>query len=89
MARVAQIERRRREVRCGRLSRGKRGLAGGDDGTPYSAPISLERAMKYLAIIAVIVAALVGSQFLFEIYKWNRMQECTSSGGRGCERYGR
>ncbi|HYM04240.1 MAG TPA: hypothetical protein VET85_14905 [Stellaceae bacterium] len=45
--------------------------------------------MKYLAIIAVIVAALVGSQFLFEIYKWNRMQECTSSGGRGCERYGR
>jgi hypothetical protein len=40
--------------------------------------------MKYLAIIALIVAAVAGSQLLFEFYDWNQTQSCASSGGRNC-----
>ena len=40
--------------------------------------------MKYLAIIAAIVAAIVLSQFLFDFYDWNQRQTCASTGGRNC-----
>ena len=40
--------------------------------------------MKYLAIIAAIVAAIVLSQFLFDFYDWNKQQTCASTGGRNC-----
>jgi hypothetical protein len=40
--------------------------------------------MKYLAIIAAIVAAIVLSQFLFEFHQWNRSQSCATGGGRNC-----
>lgn len=45
--------------------------------------------MKYLAIIALIIVALLGSQFLFEIYKWNKAQDCATSGRRNCAQYQR
>lgn len=41
-------------------------------------------AMKYLAIIAAIGAAILLSQFLFDFYNWNQTQSCASSGGRNC-----
>lgn len=40
--------------------------------------------MKYLAIIAAIVAAVVLSQLLFDFYQWNRLQTCATGGGRNC-----
>jgi len=40
--------------------------------------------MKYLAIIAAIVAAVVLSQLLFDFYQWNQTQSCLSVGGRNC-----
>jgi len=40
--------------------------------------------MKYLAIIAAIVAAIVLSQLLYDFYQWNQTQSCVSSGGRNC-----
>ncbi|HEY3917672.1 MAG TPA: hypothetical protein VGL83_07750 [Stellaceae bacterium] len=40
--------------------------------------------MKYLAILAAIVAAVVLSQFLFDFYDWNKEQSCASTGGRNC-----
>lgn len=40
--------------------------------------------MKYIAIIVVIVAAVVLSQFLFDFYDWNKQQSCASTGGRNC-----
>jgi hypothetical protein len=40
--------------------------------------------MKYLAIIAAIIAAILGSQLLFEFYDWNKQQSCATSGGRNC-----
>jgi hypothetical protein len=40
--------------------------------------------MKYLAIIAAIIAAIVLSQFLFDFYDWNKTQSCLSTGGRNC-----
>ncbi len=40
--------------------------------------------MKYLAIIALIIAAIALSQFLFDFYDWNRTQSCASAGGRNC-----
>jgi hypothetical protein len=40
--------------------------------------------MKYLAIIAAIIAAIVLSQFLFDFYGWNQQQSCASTGGRNC-----
>jgi hypothetical protein len=40
--------------------------------------------MKYLAIIALVVAAIVGSQLLFSFYDWNKNQSCASAGGRNC-----
>ena len=40
--------------------------------------------MKYLAIIALIVAAIGCSQLLFDFYDWNQKQSCASSGGRNC-----
>jgi hypothetical protein len=39
---------------------------------------------KYLAIIALIVAALAGSQLLFKFHEWDRMQSCATAGGRNC-----
>jgi hypothetical protein len=41
-------------------------------------------AMKYLAIIGAIVAAIVLSQLLFDFYQWNQQQSCASSGRRNC-----
>ncbi len=43
-----------------------------------------DKPMKYVAIIALIVAAVVCSQLLFEFYDWNQKQSCASSGGRNC-----
>ncbi len=40
--------------------------------------------MKYLAIIAVIVAIVLATQFLFRFEDWNRSQSCATSGGRNC-----
>jgi hypothetical protein len=40
--------------------------------------------MKYLAIIAAIVAAIALSQLLFQFYEWNRLQSCATGGGRNC-----
>lgn len=40
--------------------------------------------MKYLALIAAIVAAVVLSQLLFDFYQWNRLQTCATGGGRNC-----
>jgi hypothetical protein len=40
--------------------------------------------MKYLAIVAAIVAAIALSQLLFDFYDWNRTQSCLSVGGRNC-----
>jgi len=40
--------------------------------------------MKYLAIIGLIVAAIVLSNFLFDFYQWNQQQSCATSGGRNC-----
>jgi len=40
--------------------------------------------MKYLAIIAAIIAAIVLSQFLYDFYDWNKTQSCLSTGGRNC-----
>ncbi len=45
------------------------------------------RAMKYLAILAVIAAAFAGSWFLTTLYDWNREQSCLSTGGRNCGVY--
>ena len=42
------------------------------------------RLMKYLAIIGLIVAAIVLSNFLFDFYQWNQQQSCATSGGRNC-----
>ena len=39
---------------------------------------------KYLAIILAIAAAIGLSQLLFEFYDWNRMQSCSTGGGRNC-----
>jgi hypothetical protein len=39
---------------------------------------------KYLAIIACILAALLGSQLLFKFYEWNRLQSCATAGWRNC-----
>lgn len=39
---------------------------------------------KYLAIIACIVAAVLGSQLLFKFYEWNRLQSCATAGWRNC-----
>jgi hypothetical protein len=39
---------------------------------------------KYLAIIGVIAAALLGSQLLFEFHEWNKLQNCATAGGRNC-----
>lgn len=44
----------------------------------------LDHAVKYIAIIAAIVAAIVLSQFLFSFYQWNQTQTCLSSGRRNC-----
>ncbi len=44
----------------------------------------LDDAVKYLAIIAAVVAAIVLSQFLFDFYDWNKTQTCLSSGRRNC-----
>ena len=40
--------------------------------------------MKYLAIIAAIVAAVVLSQLLFDFYQWNEQQSCATAGMRNC-----
>jgi len=40
--------------------------------------------VKYLAIIAAVVAAIALSQFLFDFYDWNKTQSCLSSGRRDC-----
>ena len=40
--------------------------------------------MKYLAIVALIAAAVAGSQLLFSFHSWNREQACATGGGRGC-----
>ena len=40
--------------------------------------------MKYLAILAAILAAIALSQFLFDFYQWNRSQSCATGGGRNC-----
>lgn len=40
--------------------------------------------MKYIAIIAAIIAAIVLSQLLFDFYDWNKTQTCASGGGRNC-----
>jgi hypothetical protein len=39
---------------------------------------------KYLAILALILAAILGSQLLFKMFEWNRAQSCMTSGGRNC-----
>jgi hypothetical protein len=39
---------------------------------------------KFLAIVAFVVAAILGSQLLFNFYEWNRMQTCATAGGRNC-----
>ncbi len=39
---------------------------------------------KYIAIIACILAALLGSQLLFKFYEWNGLQSCATAGGRNC-----
>lgn len=39
---------------------------------------------KYLAIVAFILAAILGSQLLFKFYDWNRLQNCATAGGRNC-----
>lgn len=40
--------------------------------------------LKYLAILAAILAAIALSQFLFDFYQWNRSQSCATGGGRNC-----
>jgi uncharacterized membrane protein YwzB len=44
-------------------------------------------ALKYLAIIAAIVAAVLLSNFLVDFYDWNKTQTCATSGGRNCSVY--
>jgi len=37
-----------------------------------------------LAIIAAVIAVLLGSQLLFSLSDWNRQQACATGGGRNC-----
>lgn len=46
-------------------------------------------ALKLLAIVAAIVAAVAISNFLFDFYQWNRTQSCATAGGRNCGLYSR
>jgi hypothetical protein len=41
-------------------------------------------ALKFLAIAAAIVAAVLLSNFLVDFYDWNKEQSCASTGGRNC-----
>jgi hypothetical protein len=50
----------------------------------YSARHEICGAMKYLAIVAAIGAAILLSQLLFNFYDWNKTQSCASAGGRNC-----
>jgi hypothetical protein len=42
--------------------------------------------VKYLAILAVIAAAVAGTWFLDKMYDWNQEQSCATAGGRNCGR---
>jgi hypothetical protein len=39
---------------------------------------------KFLAVIAFVVAALLGAELLFKFYEWDRLQNCATAGGRNC-----
>jgi hypothetical protein len=43
-----------------------------------------KNAMIFLAIAAAILAAVLTSNFLVDFHDWNRMQDCTTAGGRNC-----
>jgi len=36
------------------------------------------------AIVAAVIAVLLGSQLLFSLADWNRQQACATGGGRNC-----
>lgn len=46
-------------------------------------------ALKILAILAAVAAAIAISDFLFDFYQWNRTQNCATAGGRNCGLYSR
>ncbi len=39
---------------------------------------------RYLAIIGLILAAVLGSQLLLKFHEWNKLQNCATSGGHNC-----
>jgi len=43
--------------------------------------------LKFLAIIAAVVAAFLGYELLMQFYDWNRLQTCATAGGRNCGMY--
>ena len=40
--------------------------------------------VKFLAILAAILAAIAGYEFLVQFQDWNRTQTCASAGLRNC-----
>lgn len=49
---------------------------------PAYSPAMNTRAL--LAILAAVIAVLLGSQLLFSLSDWNRQQACATGGGRNC-----
>jgi hypothetical protein len=50
---------------------------------PYCRPMTPDR-LKFLAILAAILAVFLCYEFLVQFHDWNRLQTCASAGLRNC-----